>query len=65
MSALISKSLRTEVIASAKDKRAGAVETLVRMYSERAKEAARMAKQPWTPELERRVRTQVERQLAL
>lgn len=65
MSALISKSLRSEVLSAAKEKRAGAVETLVQMYSERAKEAARRAKRPWTDELDRRIRSQVEKQLAL
>ncbi|MCA1367180.1 hypothetical protein I6F15_07185 [Bradyrhizobium sp. BRP14] len=65
MSALISKSLRSEVLSAAKEKRAGAVETLVQMYSERAKEAARRAKRPWTAELDKRIRSQVEKQLAL
>ncbi|MFC5757972.1 hypothetical protein [Rhizobium sp. GCM10022189] len=65
MSALISKSLRSEVLTSAKEKRAGAVETLVKMYSEHAKAAAKRAKRPWTEEMDKRIRTQVEKQLAL
>jgi len=65
MSALISKSLRSEVLTAAKEKHASAVEVLVTIYSERAKEAARRAKRPWTAELDARVRKQVERQLAL
>lgn len=65
MSALISKSLRSEVLTAAKQKHASAVETLVAMYSERAKEAAKRANKPWTPELDLRIRSQVEKQLAL
>lgn len=65
MSAMISKSLRSEVLSAAKKKHKGAVETLIQMYSERAKESAKRANRPWTPELDQRIRNQVEKQLAL
>lgn len=65
MSALISKSLRNEVLTAAKAKQAEAVETLVEMYSKHAKDSAKRAKRQWTPEMDQRIRTQVEKQLAL
>ncbi|MHC2303330.1 hypothetical protein [Rhizobium mongolense] len=65
MSALISKSLRSEVLSAAKKKRAGAVETLFNMYREHAREAAKRANKPWTQEHDNRIRQQVEQQLRM
>ena len=63
MSALISKSLRSEVLSSAKKKQAGAIETLYDMYREHAKEAAKRANTPWTKEHDDRIRQKVQQQL--
>jgi hypothetical protein len=64
MSAKISKALRGEVIAEAKQKRAGTVGSIQKMYREQAKKAASRGHKTWE-DLEKRIENKVQEQFAL
>lgn len=65
MTAIISKALRDEVIASARAKHPSATATLISLYTTHGKGAAKRMKRKWTSDDDRRVREFVARQMAL
>jgi len=67
MSAKISTALRGEVLAEAKKKRAGTVESVQKMYREHAKKAASRGHSKWgvDHDLEKRIQTKLQEQFAL
>jgi ribonuclease HII len=65
MTAIISKALRDELMASAKAKLPEAKRTLVEMYTAHAKRAAKRLRRTFTDEDRARIVAQVDRQLKL